>query len=90
MDLSLDVPVKNRAKIVPKLKTNTNNKIIKQEEEKAVCENIYKEKFLLINSEEIEEMNFPDFDKESNDLYEPFFEINNLKNFSSKVFLIKN
>lgn len=83
MDLQLDLPVKKKTnnpvikKQIEKNHQKSKEEVVKiLENEELMQKNSENNNFMLINSEEINEKVFPDFDKNINDLYEPVFDAN--------------
>lgn len=98
MDLSLDIPIHKPVLPITKIKTNTNSKtavkiapkiLEETKSEKLETEDIFNEKFIVIDTKELKDFKFPDFDNENYELYEPIIDINIIKNPSEKV-LFKN
>ena len=94
MDLALDLPKKKQPIIILKNKIIDTQPQLKQKKKEskfkieevypAPIENENSNKFLVIDSKELIELNFPNFDKENNDLYEPIIDTA-LKKSTSKV-----
>lgn len=99
LDLPLDIPVQKAqppilfSKSKPKIGSNKNDP---KEKEQIFCEKnndsfgdkLEGKKFSLINTMELTESNFPNFDKDNNELYEPDIDLDNLKSSQEKVILI--
>jgi hypothetical protein len=99
LDLPLDIPiqkvsslVRSKTKSKPQYTGFINNKDQKENEQifnennDGFINNFKEKKFSLITIEELNGLNFPNFDKDNNDLYEPGINLDNLKSSPEKVF----
>lgn len=96
LDLPLDIPVQKAQPpiLISKAKPKFGlNKKETKEKEQTLSENnndsfydkLEGKKFSLINTMELTESNFPNFDKDNNELYEPDIDLDNLKSSQEKV-----
>ena len=95
LDLPLDIPVQKaqppilitKAKPIKK-ETKEKEQTLSEKNNDIFHDNLEGKKFSLINTMELTESNFPNFDKDNNELYEPDIDLDNLKSSQEKVILI--